>query len=526
MQKDKGKFNAIISGTFSLTLSTIILKLLGLIYKVPLATVLGDEGMGYFNSGYTVYSFFYLLCTAGVPKSIMILVCKARAEENKEKSEEILCVASKLFLCVGLAGFLLLSSFSTPLAKLIGNSESAATMVAVAPSIIFISLASVIRGYLSADLRLLEIAVSQIIEGVCKLVIGLAAAYLSAKAGMPTPIISSLTILGVSFGSIASLAYLVIISKIKIKRVKTRQRDTIRQILRISLPITLTAAIMSLTNIIDLGLIMRSLESIGYTEQEAGALYGNYTTLAVPMFNLALAILTPISIAHLPLFTNAISKNDTEALIDSENNSIELSTFIAAPLTIGLITYSKEILEILFPSSEIRIGSALLSLLAPAIILSSFLLIVNNALEAGGRVRAPLISMSMGCVVKIFISILLIKNPSFGISGAPIGTVLSYLTALVISIIIYRVEYDRNIAVTRGFSISMIISIFSILSSRPIYNLLLLKLNKLPSLLITIFFCAVSYFGLYLTYALIKGKGQLKVAKYTNFDMRNCKLET
>jgi stage V sporulation protein B len=76
MKQEKSKFNVILGGTLSLTLSTIIVKILGLIYKIPLATILGDEGMGYFNSGYTVYSFFYLLCTAGVPKSVMILVSK------------------------------------------------------------------------------------------------------------------------------------------------------------------------------------------------------------------------------------------------------------------------------------------------------------------------------------------------------------------------------------------------------------------------------------------------------------------
>jgi stage V sporulation protein B len=525
--KGKNKISdSIIKGTLSLTISTLIVKLLGLIYKIPLANILGDEGMGFFNSAYTVYSFFFLLCTAGVPKAIMILVSSCKAKNDSEEVSRIISIAMRLFLCIGVVISLIFAIFSGQLASLIGNSQARATMIAVAPSIIFISLASVVRGYLSADMRLFEIAVSQIIEGVGKLAVGLIFACLSARANMPLQIISAMTILGVSFGSLVGLLYLIAISKIKIKRYKTGQNGIIRKIFRISLPITVSAAIMSLTNVIDLGLIMRSLEHIGYTEAESAAMYGNYTTLAVPMLNLALAIISPISIAYLPVFTKAITTNDYELLEQSETSALKLASFIASPMLVGLIVYSREILSILFPSSSADVGAMLLCLLCPAIVFSSSLLIINNSLEAGGRVRAPLISMSLGCVVKILVSYFLIRNPAFGISGAPIGTVCSYATALLVSTIIYRIEYNRSIDVFYGYLPSIVFSVTAVLLSRILYNSLYFKLGQITLLAVSIILCAALYFGISALYELVKGKGKIELAKYTNFDHLNCKIDT
>ena len=181
----------ILGGTFSLTLSTIIVKLLGLIYKIPLSSILGDEGMGYFNSAYTVYAFFYLLCTAGVPKAVMIMVSEAKARGKECDEERVVKIAFAMFLLLGIFVTILFICFSDYLSSLIGNSKSAATMIAIAPSIIFISLSGVIRGYLSAHTRLLDVAVSQIIEGVGKLIFGLAFADLGRRLLLPLEIISA-----------------------------------------------------------------------------------------------------------------------------------------------------------------------------------------------------------------------------------------------------------------------------------------------------------------------------------------------
>ena len=517
MQKSK-----IISGTISLTISTVIVKILGLIYKIPLSNLIGDEGMGYFNSAYAVYTFFFILCTAGVPKAIMIMISEAKATNNK--SEEIIVRTAMIsFLFLGTIVSLLFIVLANPLSNLIGNRKSAATMIAIAPSIIFISLSGVIRGYLSAEMRLLEISVSQILEGVGKLVFGLIFAILGVRLSLPLPIISALTILGVTFGAIIGLIYLYICSKNhKTDKITGQsmkcgfQKKIIAKIFSISLPITLSAGVMSITGMIDLALIMRGLSKIGYTESEAGAFYGNYTTLAVPMFNLVTALIVPISIAFIPVFTQAHRSNDYRLLDDNVFEAFKMSSIFAAPTMIGLLFFGKEILSLLYKNSEIEIGKLLLCLISPAIFFASLLIILNSVLESCGMVKAPIYSMSLGALAKTIVSYILISNPDIGISGAPIGTVACYAVALICSIIIYTVKFKKPLPIFSSCFIPYVLAFISVSTARYIFDQLEGLGEKNSLLLLTIFLCALIYLGLLLFLGVVKLQKNEKIANYTN----------
>ena len=522
--KKDGILSGIIGGTLSLTLSAVIVKFIGLIYKIPIASLLGDEGMGYFNSAYTVYAFFYLLCTAGVPKAVMILISEAKARGREIEERKILKVASLLFLSVGVVATALFVIFSAPIANLIGNNKSYFTMLAIAPSIILVSLSGVLRGYLSANTRLLDIAVSQIIEGVGKLALGLLFAMIGKRLELPLEMLSAMTILGVTFGALLGLVYLLICSQTKIPKENIGQNSEsvktlpiTKRILSISIPITLSAAIMSLTNIIDLGLIMRSLVKIGYSESIASALYGNYTTLAVPMLNLAMSVISPISIAFLPIFTRCLVASDTDGLLKTEKTSLELTAMLGAPMMIGLIIYSREILSMLFPTSEIETGAALLCLISPAIFFSSILLIINTLLEACGRVRIPLISMGIGSIIKILASHFLITKTDMGILGAPISTVLSYACALLISTLIYGRVLKKHIPIFESCVTPHLNAFIAVILSRIVYDRLIFQLDKTPTLIISILLAALIYLGISAFCGLIGPKKIGELAKYTNF---------
>ena len=523
-EKSNGSLlSGLIGGTLSLTASAIIVKLIGLFYKIPIASFLGDEGMGYFNSAYTVYAFFYLLCTAGVPKAVMILISEAKARGRSVDQEKILKIAIYLFLSVGAVLTALLVLFASPISKIIGNSGAYLTMLGVAPSILFVSLSGVLRGYLSANTRLVDIATSQVVEGVGKLGLGLILAGLGKRWNLDLKCISALTILGVTFGSVIGLLYLLIClktcksnDKAGQNEISIKSREIIKRILSISLPITLSAALMSITNLIDLGLIMRSLIKIGYSESMASALYGNYTTLAVPMLNLAMSVISPISIAFLPILTRCIVSSDTEGLKKAEKSAISFCQILAAPMMIGLMVYSREILTMLFKSSEIEIGARLLCFIAPSIFFYSLLLIVNTILEAAGKVRAPLISMTVGSVVKIGVSYYLIVVADMGIVGAPVGTVLSYAVALLISTVIYGASFKKHAPIFEGSVLPYLSSFIAVALSRVVYDRLILLVSSTPALLISIFIAALIYLVILAFCGIIKPKEMRELAKYTN----------
>lgn len=448
-QKKYGSSGSFFGGAASLTIAAISVKALGLIYKIPLARVLGDEGMGYFNSAYTVYSFFYLLATAGVPKAISIMTAECSARGLSSTEEKITHVAMKTFLTVGTLVTILFVVLARPLAVLIGNGNAAPTMIAVAPSLFFIALGGVIRGVLAGHSRLLPIAMSETVAGVGKLAFGLLFALIADHRGLPLPLVSACSIFGITLGSF--FGFLVLSCSLKPQKSENKNDNSgqkekaetsgtiLSRIFRVAFPVTVSTAVMSLCSLIDLGMIMKRLACAGYNEAQATALYGNYTTLALPMFNLVAAVIAPISVAVLPLLAARFAVGDKEGVSAVSRTSLELAAWIATPAAMMLMIFGEPILALLFPAESAHIAAPLLAALAPAMVFMSLLTMVNTALEASGFVRAPLVSMSIGAAVKIAVGYFFIGDARFGILGAPLGTVASYGIGLVISLcLLYR----------------------------------------------------------------------------------------
>ncbi|MBO5907205.1 MAG: polysaccharide biosynthesis protein [Clostridia bacterium] len=516
----KQRDNGAVSGAFSLTVSAIIVKVIGLIYKIPLSHLLGGEGMGYFNSAYTVYGLFYLLCTAGVPKAVTMLVLESREGRSRYTEKQVIKTSMRLFFILGLSLTGAFVIFSGPLATIIGSSRARATMLAVAPSVLLVSVAGVVRGYLSAGMSFLEVAVSQVLDGVGKLVFGLIFAYYGYTHEFKSELVSAFTILGVTLGALVSLVYLLIVSKIKNTEQKTEQKlsslerkEIRKRIFGISLPITLSAAVMSIGNIIDLFIIMRRLADGGYTELEATALYGHYTTLAVPMLNFAISLITPVSVAFLPILIKGRVNSDGIYSDRARKDALSLTALLSAPLVFGISAFSSEILTMLFGKEGVSVGAPLLRLIMPALAFLSVLLVVNTSLEAAGSVRAPILSMLVGSLAKVLISYFLISNSDFGISAAPIGTVVSYALSLACSLLYALKKHRMNFPIFKTHILPYLDAALSVLCARAIYFKLLLSLNDTVALCASgMLFCVI-----YMILSLLCGTVSVKKIKNMAF---------
>ena len=143
---DGSKREGAIGGALYLTVSALVVKILGMIYKIPLAQILAEEGMGYFNSAYTIYGRIYLVCTAGVPKALTVIILEKRNIKKDICDKNIVKTISSIFLLIGISFSVFLVIFSNPLAELIGNNKASYTLIAIAPSIVFSSVIGVLRG--------------------------------------------------------------------------------------------------------------------------------------------------------------------------------------------------------------------------------------------------------------------------------------------------------------------------------------------------------------------------------------------
>ena len=435
--------NAFLKGTISLSLSVIITKIMGVGFKVPLSYVLGDEGMGYFNTAYAIYGFFYILCTAGVPKSLTLVLSEQRLKSKGNVSDDhVLRCGLKLFLLIGGFATLLNIICAPAIAEFIGNKKALLTIVAVAPSILFVSLNGVIRGYMNSREKFTVIAASQLIEAGIKLFFGLMLSMLGVKCKMSIHLISALAILGITLGSIVCFIYLYILSKNPKTRYNERQNfifdenKTRRKIVKNALPIALSSSLLNLSSTIDLAIIIRRLINAGMSEGDANSIYGNYTTLAVPMFNLIISVLAPIATSYMPRLSKMNLSGKLEEFEFNLNRLLWITLIISTPASLAFYFYSFDLLDILFSTQSSAIGAEMLMLLSLGVCLLSALTVINTALESKGKIAATVISLLLGCAVKLCTSYLLIGRGSVGILGAPIGTVVSYVVSLMVSLLV------------------------------------------------------------------------------------------
>lgn len=435
------------SGVVALTIANILVKIIGVFFKIPLQHMIGDEGMGYFNSAYTIYTLFFMISTAGLPVAVSILVSESRARGNLARVRRIFRVVIITFLSIGAIGMLLMFFGSRGFASLIKNESSYYCIMAIAPTIFFICASSAMRGYFQGFQRMYPTSVSEVIEAVGKVAIGILAARFAISRGYSLPVVAAYAICGVTVGVALGMIYMIL-SKIICERTGKLSllapenaeagvepsRELLLKLVKIALPITLTASVSSLTNMLDLGIMMRRLQSAGLMNAEqANAFYGNYTTLAVPMFNLPPVLIYPISYSIVPLLSSLFATENRNRAKQVIESALRFSAMLAIPCALGLSAMSGPILRLLYSDESSAIAAPMLSILAIAVFFVGMLAVTNAVLQASGKAHLPVISMVVGGIVKLVSSYILIG--AIGTAGTPISTVLCYVTAVVINMI-------------------------------------------------------------------------------------------
>ena len=173
--KENGKAYGLFSGFFILTLSTVTVKIIGLIYKIPILGLLGSEGMGYFNSAYEIYALFCIISTAGLPVAMSVMI-SGRGEAS---ANVIFRVALRIFLLLGVVGCAIMLAFAAPFAYFLKNENAALCIFVIAPTVLFVCICGAYRGYFQGLGSMKQTAISQIIEACAKLILGLAFAYIA-----------------------------------------------------------------------------------------------------------------------------------------------------------------------------------------------------------------------------------------------------------------------------------------------------------------------------------------------------------
>lgn len=473
-RKNQGNNGDFLSGVLILSVSAIVVKIIGLIYKIPMLRLLGSEGMGYFNSAYEIYALFCTVSTAGLPVAMSVMISRCRGREGAE--ERIFKVSLRLFLVLGAVGTLVMLITAYPLAVFLGGSKCLFSILAISPTVFFICVTSAFRGYYQGLGQMLPTALSQVIEAAGKLLLGILFASVALYCGYSTETVAAFAVLGLLVGSALSSLYLWIIKRrrgqIAVCLPQRAQGMILRSLLKTAIPVTLSAAVVSMTKMVDMTMIIRRLQSLGETSEAAFSAYGCYTTLAVPLFGVAPALVSSVALPLIPKLSRAISEGNKSLQKDTVNEGLRLTCLISMPIGAGLSLFSREILELLFSgqTAEIELSAPLLSVLGMSVSLSCLVTVGNAILQSYGKPHIATASMTLGAVAKIALAYFLIGNREVGIMGAPISTLICDLVINLVNFYFIAKCLPDGIDIGRSFLLPFIASVTSVGISKFAYG--------------------------------------------------------
>ena len=448
MSREKNGSGSFMQNTVILMVASIVVKVIGAFFKVPLINLYGADGSGIFDIAYSVYQALYIISTAGLPVAVSKMVAESTALGRNKESKLIGRIALTTFFFIGLCFTALMLGFSTVI-HLFHWASAKYAIIVMAPTVFFTCILSAIRGYYQGKANMIPTAISQVIEALGKLCFGLVLAFALSRAGYSVEIVVAGAIGGVMLGSVFACLYIVVVRTRDVGREKRvveedgackSPKRLRRRLFRLAIPITVGASVLSVTNLIDAFMVSWRLTGAGMmTEPEANYIYGAYT-MARNFFNLPQTVVVGIGISIIPAISAALAKSNRERALQMTESSFRLTGLLSFPCAFGLALIPENIMLVLYfkKAADTAVAAPLLTLLGPAVFLVSMVTVTNSVLQAMGKVGVPVKSMLIGACVKLVTNYILVG--AIGIYGAPIGTSMCYGTIMVLNLLAIRKE--------------------------------------------------------------------------------------
>ena len=441
----------IMYGAAILSVAGIVIKILGAVFRIPLGNLIGDEGMGYYNAVYPVYTMLVVIGATGIPVAVSRIVAEYHADNDPLGATRVLRVTLGLMSVVGACFFVgIFFGAESITARLTDLSEAVYAMQAIAPALIFVPIMSVMRGYFQGLQNMKPTALSQVVEQAFRVIVGLALAYSLISGGKYMAAAGGT--FGATAGAIAGLVTLAIIYRKPLKDIPYRDKrenarlirerskkepvgSIIKKVLVIAIPITIGATIMPLMYIIDMWVVPAKLSQAGFDPVTVRSMYGQLTGFAEPLMGLPKVLTQAIAISMVPTIVKAWKEKDKEFLNYNVSLGLRFALIIGLPCTVGLMILAKPVMFLLYPFQiEGAAGAATaLFIFAIGIVFLSSIDALTSVLQGIGKQMIPFINIAIGAGCKFIITFFLTAIPDVNIKGAAIGTVTAYAVATVLN---------------------------------------------------------------------------------------------
>ena len=490
----KRKGNGLMSGASVLATGSVIAKVIGALYRIPLTNVLGAEGMGMYQLVFPVFALFMVLSSAGVPTALSRIVAEKRA--LGEGVKKYLFASLAVLAVLSVVSTVLVLTLARPLARWQGNEDVALGFQIIAPSIFFVGIIAGFRGWFQGEMYMLPTALSNIIEQVVKLGLGLFLAIYFKPKGLMWSVAGAF--IGVTVSEIVTMVYLILTyiyrqrkSKVSDKVLTFDRKEGVRM-WRIAFPIAIVAILMPLSNFFDSFIVVNLLKFGGMTTQSATASYGLLSGPVTSLVNMPVVFIMSLAIAIVPSVSVSRAEHDINSILFKSRLSLKLACTVAIPSAVFMMVFSKEIISVLYSSlddNSVMIASRLLTITAPNILIMSVMQIYVSLLQALDKTKWAVGGLGGAVVVKTLLMVVLIRF--LGIEGAGISLLVMGVVALVIVNVSFLKLTSMSIRLPIAFALlSGVVTALALMLPK-IYIV-----NDILALLVGFVLCYLMYFFL------------------------------
>lgn len=490
--------NKYLKNTAILFASMTITKIVGALFKIPLANVLGGTGMGYFSTAYGLYSPVFAVTAAGIPTVMMRITAQNIAASRPENALKTRRTAMLLFSLVGLGGTLIVALFSSFFAEHVACSpESTLAVIAISPAVMLCCIASVIRGYHEGMSDVMPSAAASVAEAVSRAIFGLAFAYgvifwvkyrfengldvfgkdyasYEEAYSAALPYAAAGAILAVSISELCGLISLLIsdrrsrTSAVHDSVPPERMRKIAVRLLKEIVPVAASALVMNCVSFVDLLTVTRTLKSSALANSDyflrefggilsscggldglANFMYGSYTGIAMTMFMLIPSFAGMTEKTAIPEIAAAWERKDIHAAAVGCCTLFRAAATIGFPACVGAAVLGQPLLSMLYSSRAAEVSVCARSFVILCI--GGMFMIIASALfgvfQAVGKAYIPLLLMCGSVAVKAGLNTLLMSIPQLNISGAAISTALGYMLMAVAGVALLKKHLSPEIRI-------------------------------------------------------------------------------
>ena len=443
---DSQKKQTFLHGAALLAIAAAIVKIIGAFYKIPLKMAIGNQGYGYFTTAYDVYSVLLMVSTVGLPVAMSRMISQASALGNYNQVRKIYKTSRAIFLALGIVSTLLMVIFCRQLAEFQRQPDAWVAMLCLGPCALFVGMTSTFRGFFQGQGNMKPTSISQVLEALFKLVIGLSLAFVVMQVTGMESYAAGAAILGVTVSCLVSVTFLYSRFRRAYRNMPLSEDAalstgaTAKALLAIAVPITIGSAGMQLLTVLEQRLYMGQLMgALGLSQDTADTMKGIYS-MTVTIFNLPTAFIMPITISVLPAITNYLTLHDDGAVRSTEESAARVVSLISLPCAVGLFLMAGPVTGLLGGNTgdDLVLSTRLMSALAVSVFLYAMVQYTTVVLQAHGKPHLPVINMLSCGALRLVLVYFLSGNPSIGIVGVPVGGIICYGAIAVLNLICIR----------------------------------------------------------------------------------------